>query len=247
MRLDRMLGITMELLTRQRVTAAGLASRFEVSIRTIYRDIELINQAGIPVVSYTGADGGFELMNGFFLTKQHFSVEDLSVIYHLLEGMDGAMGGRAASFMHKLSGLQPELLNGKHNKLIFDMSTSPSEKAVIWPLIDALNGHRVVSFSYTSASGTRTARRVEPMALYWESRAWYLEGYCLMRKARRFFRVSRLSALELTDEQFQPRDASTLPAEEENAGLHVHLRFDAQVSQRVKEQFKDSYTGHEGM
>lgn len=92
MKLDRMLGITMELLAKRRVTATELAARFEVSIRTIYRDVDLINQAGIPVASFTGTDGGFELMNGFFLTKQHFSVDDFSVIYNLLKGMKGAMG-----------------------------------------------------------------------------------------------------------------------------------------------------------
>lgn len=81
MRLDRLLGITLELLAKKRVTAATLAAKFEVSVRTVYRDVELINQAGIPVASFTGADGGFELMDGFYLTRQHFSVDDLSVIY----------------------------------------------------------------------------------------------------------------------------------------------------------------------
>ncbi|WP_353625960.1 HTH domain-containing protein [Bacillus sp. JCM 19041] len=86
MKLARLLGITMELLTKRRVTATDLAARFEVSIRTIYRDIELINQAGVPVASFSGADGGFELMNGFFLTKQTFSLDDLLLIYSLLKG-----------------------------------------------------------------------------------------------------------------------------------------------------------------
>ena len=81
MKLDRLLGITMELLTK-RVTATALAARYEVSVRTIYRDVDLINQAGIPIASYPGADGGFELMSGFYLTRQHFSVDDfwLSII-----------------------------------------------------------------------------------------------------------------------------------------------------------------------
>lgn len=92
------------------MTATELAARFEVSIRTIYRDVDLINQAGIPVASFTGAgtDGGFELMNGFFLTKQHFSVDDFSVIYNLLKGMKGAMGGINAelSSLHFLTQVQ---------------------------------------------------------------------------------------------------------------------------------------------
>ena len=201
-----MLGITMELLTKRRVTATELAVRFEVSIRTIYRDVDLINQSGIPVASFTGTDGGFELMNGFFLTKQHFSVDDFSVIYNLLKGMEGAMGGQSTSLMHKLSSLQPALLNGGiHDKIIFDMSTSESEKAIVHQLLHAINRTRVIAFSYTSATGTSSQRNVEPIKLYWERGAWYLEGYCLSHQAKRFFRVSRITELEMLDDHYHPR------------------------------------------
>ncbi|CAM4253115.1 HTH domain-containing protein [Paenibacillus macerans] len=129
-RLDRLLGITLELMAKKRVTAAQLAGKFEVSVRTVYRDVELINQAGIPVASFTGADGGFELMNGFFLTRQHFSLEDLSVIYSLLKAMEGAMGGTAASAMRKLASLHPALANeGSHEAVILSMDAPEQLKA----------------------------------------------------------------------------------------------------------------------
>lgn len=111
MRLDRLLGITLELMAKKRVTAAELAEKFEVSIRTVYRDVDLINQSGIPVASFSGADGGFELMNGFFLTRQHFSVDDLSVIYTLLKAMEGTMGNAVVPAMRKLVSLSPGLAN----------------------------------------------------------------------------------------------------------------------------------------
>ncbi|MGW9127154.1 helix-turn-helix transcriptional regulator [Paenibacillus chitinolyticus] len=245
MRLDRMLGITMELLTRKRVTATELAARFEVSIRTIYRDVDLINQAGIPVASFTGTDGGFELMNGFFLTKQHFSVDDFSVIYNLLKGMEGAMGGPSVSLMQKLSGLQPALLKGgHHDKIVFDMSTSEGEKEIVHPLLHAINRTRVLAFSYTSATGTLSQRKVEPIKLYWERGAWYLEGYCLSHQAKRFFRVSRITELEVLDHHFQPRVLSSLPAEEEAQGVQAHLRFDLTAQPRVYEQFQGECTHH---
>lgn len=123
MRLDRLLGMTLELMAKQRVTAAQLADKFEVSARTVYRDIELIGQAGIPVVSFSGADGGFELAGGSFVTRQHFSVDDLTVVYSLLKAMEGAMGGAVASPMRKPESLRPELANGGAGK--------PSSSA--WP------------------------------------------------------------------------------------------------------------------
>ncbi|MDF2649412.1 MAG: YafY family transcriptional regulator [Paenibacillus sp.] len=246
MKLDRMLGITMELMTRKRVTATELAARFEVSIRTIYRDVELINQAGIPVASFTGSDGGFEIMNGFFLTKQHFSVDDFSVIYNLLKGMEGAMGGKSTSLMNKLSSLQPALLNGGyHDKIIFDMSSSKSEKAIIQPIFQAIKQTRVIIFSYISASGTLTERQVEPIHLYWERGGWYLEGYCLSRQAKRIFRVSRITQFEVSDVQFQLRREYNLPAQEEVQGMQVHLRFDLKAQPRVLEQFQGECTHRE--
>jgi predicted DNA-binding transcriptional regulator YafY len=247
MKLDRMLGITMELLSKKRVTASELAARYEVSIRTIYRDIELINQAGIPVASFTGADGGFEMMDGFYLTKQHFSVDDLSVIYSLLKGMDGAMEGKSTAIMNKLSSLQPALLKGgSRDRIVFDMTTSEQERAIVRPLLEAIQRSRVICFSYSDASGASSQRRVEPLTLYWERGAWYLEGFCLSRKAKRIFKISRFSRFEVTDEQFHPRDNSAHPREEEAQGMKAHLRFDLKARPRVLEQFKGEYTIEDG-
>lgn len=238
MKLDRLLGITLELMTKRRVTATELAARFEVSVRTVYRDIELINQAGIPVASYTGAEGGFELMDGFYLTKQHFSVDDFSLIYNLLNSMEGAIGSKFTTLMHKLGSLHPALLNGeRHDKLIIDLSASENEKPIIHPLFNAIHEAKVVAFSYTSASGTVSERKVEPNRIYWEKGVWYLEGYCLLRRAKRFFRISRMANLQISEETFHPREVSIAPEEETFQGTQVHLRFDPAARQRVLEQF----------
>lgn len=168
MRLDRLLGITLELMAKKRITAAEMAAKFEVSIRTIYRDVELINQAGIPIVSFTGADGGFELMNGFFLSRQYFSVDDLSVIYTLLKVMEGAMGGTVAPAMRKLASLNPGLANeGSREAVILSISTSDYERNIVQELFRAVRQSRVVKLAYTSASGTSTKRIVEPLNLLW--------------------------------------------------------------------------------
>ena len=241
MKLNRLLGITMELLRKKRVTAAELASRFEVSVRTIYRDVELINQAGIPVASFTGADGGFELMEGYTLTKQHFSVADLSVIYNLLKGLEGAMGSHATTLMRKLSSLQPALDGGDDARILFEISVRGSEKDVVYPLYEALRQSRIVAFTYTDASGKISARRVQPVNLYWEHGVWYLEAYCLTRGAKRWFRISRIADLAVTEETFEPREIQDDTAGQEAAGIPVHLRFDTSVKTRVREQFPDEY------
>ncbi|QQK75444.1 YafY family transcriptional regulator [Salicibibacter cibarius] len=246
MKLDRLLGITMELLTKKRVTATELASRFEVSIRTIYRDIELINQSGIPVASFSGTDGGFEIMDGFFLSKQHFSIDDFSVIYSLLEGMEGAVGGKTfTSLVNKLSSLQPALLDeGLQKKIVFDMSTSEAEKEVLPSLLAAIDQSRRIAFTYINASGQVSERKMEPLNLLWEKGTWYLDGYCLLRKDNRLFRCSRMTKLEVFDETFSPRSESKSPIHAPEQGTNVHLRFDLTAQPRVFEQFPGEYIFH---
>ncbi|MFC4598364.1 helix-turn-helix transcriptional regulator [Cohnella hongkongensis] len=245
MRLNRLLGMTLELMAKRRVTAAELAAKFEVSVRTVYRDVELIGQAGIPVASYTGADGGFELTNGFFLTRQHFSVDDLSVIYALLKAVQSAMGGAAAPAMRKLVSLHPALANDESNRsVILDMSTSERDRDVVHQLYQAIRQSRIVELAYTGASGACTDRSVEPLNLLWEKGVWYLEAYCRMRRAKRYFRISRIRRLRVTEATFSLR---SLPEEQEQEypGIQAYLRFDPSVSERVFEQFPGecSYQG----
>lgn len=238
MKLDRMLAITLELMAKKRVRASDLAARFEVSTRTIYREIELINQAGIPVVSFTGADGGFELMDGFFLTKQHFTVSDFSAIYQLLRGVEGAVGDRFTLLKDKLETLHPKLSNHDVDDLLLDLgSSSREEKEIVRVVYRAIQQKQVIAFTYRSASGTVTDRRVEPIRLLWERGVWYLEGYCLSRLAIRLFCVSRMTDLHLSGEKFQPRELVPTPPEDEPIGIHAHLRFEQTAEPRVSEQF----------
>ncbi|MBD1379455.1 helix-turn-helix transcriptional regulator [Metabacillus arenae] len=245
MKLDRLLGITMALLTKKKVTASELASRFEVSIRTIYRDIELINQSGIPVSSFSGKDGGFKIMSGFFLTKQHFSIDDFSMIYNLLKGGEGAVGGtKFTSLINKLSTLQPALLNEeRQDKMIFDISASKGEKEIVLPLLEAIDQSKRITCTYTNASGQVSERKIEPLNLLWERGIWYLDGYCLFRKDKRYFRVSRMADLEVSKEQFSPRAEYKRPVQEQE-GTNTHLRFDLTAQPRVFEQFPGEFTHH---
>lgn len=238
MKLDRLLAITLELMAKKRVRAADLAARFEVSTRTIYREIELINQAGIPVVSYTGADGGFELMDGFFLTKQHFTVQDFSVIYRLLQSVESAVGDRFTLMKDKLRSLHPNLPSAEYAEdILFDLSTAESERETVRELYRAIGAKRVIAFDYMSATGKQTARRLEPVRQFWERGAWYVEGYCLTRLASRMFRVSRMSEVQITDKNFFPREPAVGAIDDEPLGIHAHLRFDKSADPRVSEQF----------
>ncbi|MFS0724955.1 helix-turn-helix transcriptional regulator [Paenibacillus sp. 1P07SE] len=241
MKLDRLLAITMELMMRRRVKATDLAERFEVSVRTVYRDIDVINQAGIPVASFTGADGGFELMEGFFLTKQYFSLEDFTMIYQLLSQMDDAAGGSLVALRHKLGTLHPAVAKGDvQERVVFDLSTRSEDQAAIRPLYQAIKQRKRVAFTYMDAQGAGSDRKVEPLRLYWERGSWYMEAYCLTRQALRLFRVSRLTQVHLTEESCTMREGLVDPRSDEPEGLQVHLRFGLDAQPRVGEQFGEA-------
>ncbi|WP_413381347.1 helix-turn-helix transcriptional regulator [Alkalihalobacillus sp. 1P02AB] len=239
MKLIRLLGITVELLTNKRVNATELADKFEVSIRTIYRDIELINQSGIPVASFSGTEGGFEIMEGFFLTKQHFNLEEFMLIYQLLSGVQGAVGGeKFRTLMNKLSSIQPSLLQGElKNNIQFDLSATEEEKKLVLPIVEAIDDTKRISFSYIDASANITKRKIEPLQLIWEKGVWYVKAFCIMRKEERYFRLSRISNLAITDEKSRHFSRKPIVDKQLDDGFRVHLHFRLSAQPRVFEQF----------
>ncbi|GAK04243.1 transcriptional regulator, DeoR family [Geomicrobium sp. JCM 19037] len=235
MKLERLLGITTMLMTKGRVTATTLADRFEVSVRTIYRDLDLINQSGIPIVSFPGTDGGYEIMDGFYLSKQHFSLEDMRTVYHLLQSLDASP---FQAISERLASLQPLLLTSSDNhSVIFSLSSSEEERTYIQKWTEAIHQMKQVSFTYTSGTGEVTTRTVEPRNLHFDYGTWYAEAFCLTRQADRLFRLSRMESLLLLLTSFTPKRKKSDP--HSIAPIPLHLRFSRDVKQRVLEQFPE--------
>lgn len=128
---------------------------------------------------------------------------------------------------------------GINPKVLFDLSCAESEKAVISSLFEAVHQTRVVEFSYTNGSGEVSERQVEPSQLCWAYGVWYLEGYCLLRRAKRTFRISRISQLQVSEKTFQPRKELPNSSPSAYQGMKVHLRFDLHAQPRVSERFQD--------
>ncbi|GAK13999.1 YafY family protein [Geomicrobium sp. JCM 19039] len=234
MKLERLLGITTMLMTKGRVTATTLADRFEVSVRTIYRDLDLINQSGIPIVSFPGTDGGYEIMDGFYLSKQHFSLEDMRTVYHLLQSFDASP---FQAISEKLASVQPLLLTSDNHSVIFSLSSSEEERTYIQKWTEAIHQMKQVSFTYTSGTGEVTTRTVEPRNLHFDYGTWYAEAFCLTRQADRLFRLSRMKSLVVLVTNFTPKPRESTP--HSISPTPLHLRFSQDVKQRVLEQFPE--------
>lgn len=214
MKVDRLVSIIMILLDKKRISAQELADRFEVSPRTIYRDVESINRAGIPVRSIPGVGGGFEVMPQYKVDKKVFSTADLSAILMGLSGLSGVMRGddlanalaKVKSFIPAEAASDIEL---KANQVHIDLNQWMGNKDIplnLEAIKTALQENKLLSFEYTDPRGSRTLRTVEPYQLILKSSHWYFQGYCHKRNDFRLFRLSRILNLQILGESFISRE-----------------------------------------
>ena len=214
MKVDRLVSIIMILLDKERIGAQELADLFEVSPRTIYRDIDTINMAGIPVLSTSGVGGGFEIMQKYKVDKKVFSTADLSAILMGLSSLSNVMrGDELVNALAKVKSFIPadraKDIELKANQICIDLSPWMGNRD-IQPSIEmiktALQESRLLSFEYVAHHGNKTTRTAEPYQLVLKSSHWYLQGYCHTRNDYRLFRLSRMSNLQMKENTFTPRD-----------------------------------------
>lgn len=213
MKMDRLLSITMLLLDKKRIGAKELAEKFEVSPRTIYRDIDTLNLAGIPIHSKSGVGGGFEIMENYKMDKKVFSTADLSAILTSLTGFSNMMQGKElASALAKVKSFIPadraKEIESKINQFELDLSPWLGNRNIqryIETTKTALQENRLLTFDYSDQHGNSTSRMIEPYQLVLKNSQCYLQGYCLNRNDFRLFKVNRMTNLQIKKEQFSPR------------------------------------------
>lgn len=214
MKVDRLVSIIMVLLDKKRIGAQELADLFEVSPRTIYRDIDTINMAGIPIRSTPGAGGGFEIMQEYKVNNKVFSAAELSAILMGLSNISGMIrGDELAHALAKVRSFIPaekaKEIEVKANQVCIDLSPwmgSRNTALYLEMVKTALQESRLLSFEYADRYGNKTARTAEPYQLVLKSSHWYFQGYCHKRNDFRLFRLSRMSSLQLREETFTPRN-----------------------------------------
>jgi predicted DNA-binding transcriptional regulator YafY len=210
MKLDRMLGIVHTLAQVDRITARELAGRFEVSLRTIHRDVEAICMADIPLVTYPGGHGGIALAPGYKLDKKALTEPELRSILTGLQSLESI--GYESESRHLRSMLAPlgsDRITPAPDLYIDLASYSKDRLApIIRTLRDAIAQRKVLRLAYLAANGA-TERLFEPYYIAFRWSAWYVAGWCRLRGAFRMFRINRIVSLSTTDLTYAFRD---LPA-----------------------------------
>jgi len=238
MKIDRLISIIMILLDNKRIGAQELADTFEVSPRTIYRDIETISLAGIPVHSTPGVDGGFEIMPKYKIDKKVFSTADLSTILSGLTSVSNMIrSNELVNTLAKIKSFIPadraKEIELKSNQIFIDLSPWMSNRN-IKPNLEIIKGaieeRKLLSFEYADRYGNKSARTAEPYQLVLKSSHWYWQGYCHQRSNYRLFRLSRTSNLQVQKELFTLRDYQTpqldfsdiLPTTQTEVKIRIH-------------------------
>lgn len=210
MRIDRMLAITVTLLNRDIISARELADRFEVSIRTIYRDVDAISMAGIPITSYAGKQGGFKIIDSFKLDRQLLTMKDMLAMLSALKGINATLENEELdSAIDKITCLIPDdktsLLEDhlQHISIeILPWGNQKKQQKFLKQIFNSVTENNIIEFQYENSKGEIRERKVEPMTLIFKGYAWYLFAFCLYRKDYRLFRLSRMKDVIISEEKF---------------------------------------------
>lgn len=225
MAIDRLIGILTVLLREEQVTAASLAERFEVSVRTIARDVDRLAEAGIPVRTARGAGGGISIMEGYGLDRTLFTNADRGAILAGLRSLDSVSGtGYYRQLMEKLpSGLE----DVGDDCVVIDLASwyGPLLAPRLELFKSACAARHPVSFTYCAPSG-ETVRTVEPGRLLFRWSSWYLWAWCRVRRDWRLFKLGRMLDVSVLEEVFPPRPVPPVPS--------AHLAFPDELEAAVR-------------
>ncbi|WP_152395227.1 helix-turn-helix transcriptional regulator [Paenibacillus guangzhouensis] len=239
MQIHRMFEIVYLLMHKKTVTAKELADHFEVSPRTVYRDIDTLCEAGIPVYTLKGKGGGIRLLDNFVLNKSMLSEQEQEEILASLSGLN-AVTGEMEQVLAKLSGF----FNKKMPSWIeVDLSQWGEAHSDYYQLLrTAILQRWVIRFAYFNSSSELSIRTVEPLQLWFKHKTWYVKGYCQQKQAMRLFKLTRMRHIELLEEHFErelPPSSHEYPAHQASTAQLV-LRIDASQAYRIYDEFDES-------
>lgn len=236
---SRLFEIVYLLLEKKKVTAKELAERFEVSTRTIYRDIEVLSRANIPIYATKGKDGGIGLLEEFVLNKTVLSEEEQNQILFALQGMDKVTGQAGNDIVAKLSTIFQKEADDWLKIDFSNWGKEGSQKEWFAILKKAILQKKLVQFIYFNTDGQKTKRTVEPLQIWFKDKSWYLVSYCRQKEDYRIFKIARMKEVEVLNEHFE----RTLPepsTEQKRSfpTITLQLEISKEMAYRVYDEFE---------
>ena len=236
---SRLFEIVYLLLEKKKVTAKELAERFEVSTRTIYRDIEVLSRANIPIYATKGKDGGIGLLEEFVLNKTVLSEEEQNQILFALQGMDKVTGQAGNDIVAKLSTIFQKEADDWLKIDFSNWGKEGSQKEWFAVLKKAILHKTLVQFIYYNTNGQKSKRTVEPLQIWFKDKSWYLVSYCRQKEDYRIFKIARMKEIEVLNEHFE-RTLPGPPTKQEKAfpTITLQLEINKEMAYRVYDEFE---------
>ena len=239
---NRLFRILYYILEKEKVTANELADKFEVSVRTIYRDIDSISSVGVPIFTTQGKGGGIKIDNEFILNKSLFDTNEKEQIIAALQGLEKTNEAYKSELITKLSALF-KIKNSNWIEIDF---TSWGSNNTYQDLFNALKttiiNKNIISFSYNSSKAEKINRKVKPIRLLFKEQDWYLYAFCLLRNDFRYFKLSRMKDLEVLAMNYEDNfENMVLKREIKHEDIvNIKLKFNKSVEFRVYDEFNEA-------
>ena len=232
---NRLFEILYILLQKKKVTAKELAEKFEVSTRTIYRDIEALSSANIPIYMSKGKDGGIGILEEYVLNKSILSEEEQNQILFALQSLEKMNGNSEKDILEKMS----TIFNKKVTDWIkIDFSNwSPSKENAFQIIKSAILNKQLIEFTYYNSTGEKSTRIVEPLQIWFKDKSWYLISYCRLKNDYRFFKLTRMKEVKLLKEHFEREMPEQNEEEKEIKNIILELEISKEMAFRVYDEF----------
>ena len=240
MKISRLFEIVYLLLNKKSITANALARHFEVSKRTILRDIDTLSAAGVPVYTTQGKGGGISILDSFVLNKATISDEEQNQILFALQGLTATQNIQTEKLLERLQNLFEKT---DHNWIEVDFSrwgVSSTDNERFEQLKHAIINKFAITFTYSNTHGETIVRKVYPLKLVFKSKSWYLQGFCTAKEDYRTFKINRMRDIEKIEEKFDKLDLKVPPLESDghpSCKIDIKLLIPVHFAYRVYDDF----------
>lgn len=238
MQVDRLFEIIYILLEKENVTAKELAEHFGVSVRTIYRDIDVLSRSNIPIYTNQGKGGGINLLDNFVLDKSLISEDEQNQILFALQSLEKLNVNNEKMLLDKMSIL---FNKATRNWIEIDFSswgTDSTQNERFNKIKEAILNKKVVEITYFNSYGEENIRQVEPLQIWFKDKSWYIKAFCRLKQDFRIFKIARIRDIKILDEHFERE----LPVEKEEKTkfkvISLKLEISKEMTYRVYDEFE---------
>lgn len=237
---NRLFEIIYILMQKKKVTSRELADRFEVSTRTIYRDIEILSRANIPIYAIKGKDGGIGLLDEYVLNKTILSEEEQNQILFALQGMKKMARQDEKDILRKLSTLFNKEINDWIRIDFSNWSKDNMQEKRFEIIKSAILNKQLIEFTYYNSNGEKSKRIVEPLQIWFKDKSWYLISYCKLKEDYRIFKIARIKEIKILEEHFERKLPKEKKEEKNNfKNISLELEISKEMAYRVYDEFEN--------